>query len=327
MKRVLRLPFTAKAATGLFLLAAIIFTISLQFTRDASKPPVRQPRTAGEFAENAEARSEWFMFERTFPSGEVPTDARRRAWASRPVDARLDESSAATTAAVPQWQSIGPQATESDIPNWGLTSGRINAIAVSPANPQLILIGAATGGIWRSTDGGTTFLPVTDSQVDLSVGSIAFAPSDNSIVYAGMGDKASNYFGSGVLKSTDGGQSWTRVSNATLPSPGRVSQIEVDAANPNRVYVAQYANRQGNGSFASGFYYSTDGGVNWTKTISGLARDLVRHPTLPNTLYLGMARVDGAVPTTGGVFKSDNGGQSWTRIYTAPFTTTANIKI
>jgi photosystem II stability/assembly factor-like uncharacterized protein len=323
MNRVLALPLWAKAAAILFLFAAVIFTVSsLQFFGQTGKSPVRQPRTADEFAENAEARSEWFMFERTFPSGEIPADARRRAWDARPV-ARLDEAAAAA----PQWQSIGPRPTESDIPNWGLTSGRINAIAVSPSNPQLILIGAATGGIWRSTDGGATFSPTTDNQVDLSVGSIAFAPSDNSIVYAGMGDKASNYFGSGVLKSTDGGQTWARISNATLPSPGRVSQIQVDSANPNRVYVAQYSNRQGNGSFASGFYYSTDGGVSWTKTASGLARDLVKHPTQPNTLYLGMARVDGTVPTTGGILKSDNGGQTWTRIHTAPFTTTANIKI
>jgi photosystem II stability/assembly factor-like uncharacterized protein len=321
MNSVLRLPFLAKAALGLLLFATIIFAVSLQFKRDG-KSPVRQPKTDVEFEENAEARSEWFMRERTFPSGELPTDARRKAWAARPI-ARLSEA----TAVAPQWQSIGPRATESDIPNWGLTSGRINAIAVSPSNPQLILVGAATGGIWRSTDGGANFSATTDNQVDLSVGSLAFAPGDNSIVYAGLGDKASNYFGSGVLKSTDGGQSWTRVSNATLPSPGRVSQIEVDSANPNRVYVAQYANRQGNNSFASGFYYSTDGGVNWTKTISGLARDLIKHPAQPNTLYLGMARVDGAVPTTGGVFKSDNGGESWTRIYSAPFTTTSNIKV
>jgi photosystem II stability/assembly factor-like uncharacterized protein len=322
MNRLLRLPLPARAALGLLLFAAIIFTVSLQFKPENGKPPTRQPKNAEEFEENAEARNEWFMFERTFPSGEIPADARRRAWLSRPRDARRGESEIEMV-----WQSIGPRPTESDIPNWGLTSGRINAVAVSPANPQLILIGAATGGIWRSTDGGANFSPTTDNQVDLSVGSISFAPGNNSIVYAGLGDKSSNYFGSGVLKSSDGGQSWTRVSNATLPSPGRISQILVDSADANRVYVAQYANRTGNSSVASGFYFSTDGGVNWTKTISGLARDLIRHPTLPNTLYLGMARVDGQVPTTGGIFRSDNGGANWTRIYTSPYTTTSNIKI
>ncbi len=237
----------------------------------------------------------------------------------------LNGGSQATDA---QWQPIGPQPTASYFPNnWGLTSGRVNAVAVSPSNPQLVLIGAATGGVWRSTDGGANFSPTSDNQIDLAVGSIAFAPSDNSVVYAGMGDKAQGYLGTGVLKSTDGGQTWTRVNNATLPSPGRISKIEVDAANPNRVYVAQYTLRQGNTMFASGFYLSNDGGVNWTKTLSGLPRDLVRHPTQPNTYYLAMQRVDGGSDATGGVFKSTDAGQSWTRIYSAPFATTSNIKI
>jgi photosystem II stability/assembly factor-like uncharacterized protein len=142
-----------------------------------------------------------------------------------------------------------------------------------------------------------------------------------------MGDKAQSYLGTGVLKSTDGGQTWTRINNTTLPSPGRISKIEVDSSNPNRVYVAQYALRQGNTTFASGFYLSNDGGVNWTKTLSGLPRDLVRHPTQPNTYYLAMQRVDGTTDPTGGVFKSTDAGQSWTRIYSAPFATTSNIKI
>jgi hypothetical protein len=72
--------------------------------------------------------------------------------------------------------------------NWGLTNGRLNTIAISPADPKLVLTGASTGGIWRSTDGGETFVPVSDDQVDLAVGSIAFAWSDPNVVYAGMGD-------------------------------------------------------------------------------------------------------------------------------------------
>ena len=142
-----------------------------------------------------------------------------------------------------------------------------------------------------------------------------------------MGDKAQGYFGTGVLKSVDGGQTWTRINNATLPAQGRISTIEVDAANPNRVYVAQYAQRQGNSSASSGFWLSTDGGVNWTRTLPGLARDLVRHPTQPNTYYLAMQRVDDGINSIGGVFKSTDNCQTWTRTYSAPFGTLSNIKI
>ncbi len=311
-----------KIFLGLAAIAVLIPAFTIFFMQRGDERVSRIPKNADEFEENEEKREEWFDFERSFPFDKIPDDARRKAWLARPDEARF-----AGGALVSQWESIGPRSTQSEIPNWGLTSGRINAIAVSPSNPQLILLGTATGGVWRSTDGGTNFAPATDNQIDLAVGSIAFAPGDNSIVYAGMGDKASNYFGSGVLRSSDAGVTWSRVSNATLPSPGRISKIEVDPANPNRVYVAQYSYRSGNSSFSSGFFVSNDGGVSWTKTISGLARDLVRHPTQPNTLYLALARYDSGTPSTGGIFKSINNGASWTRIYTSPFATTSNMKI
>ncbi len=274
---------------------------------------------------DVEKRRQWFMYQRTFPFGKLPDEARRKAWESRPTGAENGDSPS-----LAQWQQIGPRPTTSFFPsNWGLTSGRINAIAVSPTDPNIVLVGAATGGIWRSADGGATFTSTSDNQVDLAVGTIAFAPSNSSIVYAGMGDKAQSYLGTGILRSTDGGQSWTRVNNTTLPSSGLSSQILVDTADPNRVYLAQYAyfdSSSGN-LFSGGFYYSTDGGVNWTKTISGTARDLVRHPTQPGTLYLALGFTNAANGSVGGVFKSVNGGLNWTRVYTTPYSSTSNIKV
>ncbi|MGI8788377.1 MAG: VPS10 domain-containing protein [Pyrinomonadaceae bacterium] len=287
--------------------------------------PIPQPKMEeDEFEGDVEKRQEWFMSQRTYPFSELPADARRKAWLSRPESAFGENAPLAQ-----QWQSIGPRSTNSYFPNnWGLTSGRINSVAVSPANPQLILIGAATGGVWRSTDGGATFAPTSDSQVDLAVGSIIFAPSNNSIVYAGMGDLDGGYLGTGVLKSTDGGSSWTRISNGTLPAPGTIARIEVDPNDANRVYVVQFAHRSGSTNFSSGFWFSTDGGVNWTKTLSGLPTDLVRHPTQPNTLYQATKRNDSGVgSSTGGIFKSVDAGATWTRIYTSPFASTSNIKI
>src|SRR5207244_11457246 len=99
------------------------------------------------------------------------------------------------------WMSIGPKPSISNVPTWGHTSGRINTIAVKPDDPNVVLVGSATGGIWRSTDGGINFIPVSDDQVDLAVGSIAFSPSNPSIVYAGMRDMTA-YVGYGILRST-----------------------------------------------------------------------------------------------------------------------------
>jgi photosystem II stability/assembly factor-like uncharacterized protein len=290
--------------------------------KSTSARQIRQPQTQDAFEGDPEKRDEEFLKERMFPFNKIPENARLNAWANRPADASRDSLSVA------QWTSIGPRSVNSAFPNnWGLTSGRINAVAVSPTDSNLILVGASTGGIWRSTDGGTNFSAVSDSQVDLAVGSIAFAPSNPSIVYAGMGDGDGGYFGSGVLKSTDGGLNWVRVNNASLPTPGRASAILVDPTNVNRVYLSQYAFRTGNNSFASGFFFSNDGGVSWTKTISGLPRGMVLHPTQTGTIYLAMQRIDSLSPTTGGIMRSTDSGVTWTRVYTSPFTTTSNIKV
>ena len=269
------------------------------------------PKAEEEFEGDQQERENWFIQQRMYPFNKLPDDARRNAWLSRPA-----EAASLSINAVPSWRSIGPLPTTSAFPaNWGVTSGRINTIAVHPTNAQIVLIGGATGGVWRSIDGGTTFAPTSDTQVDLAVGSIVFAPSNPNIVYAGMGDKASSYLGTGVLKSTDAGQTWTRVSNATLPSPGQISKIEVDPTDANRVYVAQYTQLIGGNVFTSGFFFSIDGGVNWTMTLSGGARDLVRHPTDAQTLFLAMGSVAAGTP---GIYKSINGGVNWNQIYTAP---------
>lgn len=302
------------------LLAAGILQYKPVIPEMAEHPPKIEEHE--EEREDVEGRLDWFFFQRAYPFEEIPENARRLAWLARPKS----DTRAAQQAA---WTPIGPVPTDSAFPNnWGMSSGRINAIAVSPADPNLILVGASTGGIWRSTDGGANFKPVTDSHVDLAVGSIAFAPSNSNIVYAGMGDARGSYFGTGVLKSTDGGQSWTRVNNDTL-RPGRVTRIAINPTNPNEIYLAQLTQlilNNGTGSFAAGFYRSTDGGVNWTRPLPGLARDIALHPTVPGTLYLAMSRVDtgGLLP---GVYRSTDSGANWTRIYASPYTSPTNVKV
>jgi photosystem II stability/assembly factor-like uncharacterized protein len=198
-----------------------------------------------------------------------------------------------------------------------VSSGRINAVAVSPADTRVVLVGSSTGGIWRSTDGGANFAPVSDDQSDLAVGWLAFAPSNPSIAYAGMGDMDSAYLGSGVLKSTNGGKSWARVSNQTLPE-GVIARLEVDPTDPGRVYLAQYltTNRSTNISSGGGFFLSTDGGVNWTKTLAGQARDLVIHPSDPQTLYATLAArlTTGGAGSPAGLYRSTDGGGTWANV-------------
>jgi len=291
----------------------------LAIRRTASRAElVREPRAPDSPEEEGEieGREDWFYFQRAYPFGVIPAEGRRRAWDARPAGAKTGAHNDAGQ--IQSWRAIGPAPTSSYLSgNWGVTSGRINAIAVSPANSQIVLIGAATGGIWRSTDGGATFAPVTDNQVDLSVGSIAFSRSNPAVVYAGMGD-TSGYLGTGVLKSTDAGASWARVSNSSLPAPATTSKIDVDPNDSNRVYLAQFSALIGGTAFSSGFFVSSDGGVNWTRKLAGLTRDFAISYANSQTLYLAMRRVD--LPSSGapGLYRSIDGGNSWTNIYTSP---------
>ena len=124
------------------------------------------------------------------------------------------------------WTQIGP----GPITNVGFDNrdggmfditGRINSIAVHPTNPNTIYIGAAAGGVWRSDDGGTTWNALTDTQCGLAMGSIAIDPVNPNIVYAGTGEANGNadaYLGCGVLRSTDGGITWTQSGGGSVAS-------------------------------------------------------------------------------------------------------------
>src|SRR5436853_3752805 len=260
-----------------------------------------------------------------YPFNDLPDDARRTAWDARPIDKGM-RTQALT------WQPVGPVSTSSAfVSNWGTTSGRVSAIAIAPNNPQLLLIGSPTGGLWRSTDGGVNFVPVADNLTDVSIGSIAFAPSNPQIVYAGAGDGVNRtYFGAGVLKSTDGGQTWARISDSTLPTFSVVRQVAVDPNDPNTVYAVQYnrINTTTNSTFASGFFRSTNGGVTWTRTLAGLFRSMAIQPGQPQTLFLAARRVDPAdAATPPGVYRSTNGGQNWESVYAAPFQSVSDIRV
>src|SRR5262249_53352791 len=137
--------------------------------------PEQQDQAAQVDGDNPDKRRDWFLFQRTYPFDSLPKDARRKAWR-----AHRRTQGITAMAVPPQWTPIGPSPTSpgSLVNNWGLCSGRIDTIAVAPNNSQLVLVGGATGGIWRSVDGGATFVPVSDNQVDLAVGSIKFAPSN-----------------------------------------------------------------------------------------------------------------------------------------------------
>jgi hypothetical protein len=200
----------------------------------------------------------------------------------------------------PQWRSLGPWT----IPNgqtYGSSrvnvSGRISAIAVAPNNAAHVLAGAANGGVWESFDRGASWSPRTDYQTTLAVGAIAFDRSNPAIVYCGTGEGNWWWFlGAGILKSTNGGTTWSTLCTAPFVGQGFFDLV-VDPANGSHLLAAT--------NF--GLYTSTDGGVTWTQRRS--------QPTWAISIApAGGASAEILAACADGVFRSSNGGTTWTTV-------------
>jgi PKD repeat protein len=230
------------------------------------------------------------------------------------------------------WQSLGPQPMQSkgsSHQNFGVVAGRIDTIAIHPTNPNIMLLGGATGGIWKSTDGGATWRPVADTAPALAISNITFSPANPSIVFAATGevDKAvfeftpsqslGTYLGGGLLKSTDSGDSWIRV-DTDLPPNAVLSRVLPHPTNTSLVVVGIYIyqNVSGNSAYAGGLYRSTDGGVTFTRTFQHVISDLAQDPSTSNSLYLATGGCGNCGPS--GVFGSTDFGQSWNPMFTEP---------
>jgi len=219
------------------------------------------------------------------------------------------------------WAPIGPnpiQQVQRSDNAFGFVSGRIGALAIRPSNGQIIL-GAAQGGIWLFNDASGTWVPKTDASWPLAIGALAIAPTDDAIVYAGTGEGAlsgDSYYGNGVLKSTDGGQTWSHVSGDYFVGVA-ISRIAVDPTNASHLYATVLRGRGGarrttpSAHSKYGIWESKDGGVSWTllkeaKLESNGATDIEIDPQNPSILYASF--------WGDAMYKSTNGGATWTPI-------------
>ncbi|HEX8723832.1 MAG TPA: hypothetical protein VF737_00425, partial [Gemmatimonadaceae bacterium] len=233
------------------------------------------------------------------------------------VVAALGAPAAAQTSAGPfrelDLRSIGP----------AVMGGRIHDVQALPNDPSTVYIAAATGGLWKSTNHGTTWTPIFDHEPTATFGVIAIAPSDSNVLWAGTGEqnnRQSSSWGNGVYRSTDGGATWTHVG---LDSTRAIGRIVVDPRDPAVAYVAALGNLW-KASPDRGVYKTTDGGHTWTKslfvdTLTG-AVDLVMDPDSSNVLYAAMyARLRTPCCFNGGgdesgIFRTTDGGATWQRL-------------
>ena len=216
-----------------------------------------------------------------------------------------------------KWRNVGPA-----------RGGRSIAVAGSVARPLEYFFGATGGGLWKTTDGGLTWAAVGDGQFKTSsVGAVAVAPSNPDVVYVGFGEvqlRGNVIQGDGVYKSTDGGKTFAAVGLAATRTIGR---IRVHPVNPDIVWVAALGEPYAK-TPDRGVYKSTDGGKTWTRVLSrddGTgAVDLVVDPTNPEVLYASLwevSRTPHSLSSGGpgsGLFKSFDGGTTWTEITRRP---------
>jgi photosystem II stability/assembly factor-like uncharacterized protein len=202
--------------------------------------------------------------------------------------------------------------------------GRVTTVTGVPSQPRTFYLGVASGGLFRTTDGGVTWVPITDSKVPLgSTGCVAVSESDPKIIYLGTGsdDVRSNVStGHGLYKSTDGGETWKF---GGLYDAGQIGAVRIHPTNPNIVWVAAQGNAFKPNS-ERGVYKTTDGGGTWQKVlfISDWvgAMDLELKPDNPNIVYAWMSRLERKPWTIisgskeGGFFRSMDGGEHFTKI-------------
>ncbi len=241
---------------------------------------------------------------------------------------------------VPPQQPVGPPLTEVLFKNLkarpigpAVMGGRVSDFALDPRNPGVFYVGLATGGIFKTNDGGTTFDPIFDKESTLSIGAVALAPSDPDVVWVGSGeanDRNSSGWGNGVYRSTDGGGTWQ---NIGLKDSRTIARIVVHPKNPETAYVAASGHLWVDGG-ERGLYKTIDAGKTWKPVLQAAgpqgARtgcgDVVLDPANPEIVYAvlyarqrtpwgftyGVALTEGE--DVGGIFKSADGGATWKKL-------------
>jgi photosystem II stability/assembly factor-like uncharacterized protein len=205
----------------------------------------------------------------------------------------------------------------------GPVGNRVIAVAGVPGQPNVYYIGAASGGIFKTTDGGAHWTPIFDGQPVSSVGSLAVAPSDPNIVWAGTGEtfiRSNISVGNGIYKSTDAGKTWQHVG---LDKTGRIGRIVIDPRNPDVVMACALGHSYGPQP-ERGVFRTADGGKTWDKVLfvdenTGCS-DMAIDPNNPRILFAGMWQLE--IHTWGrtsggpgsGLYSSRDGGVTWKKL-------------
>lgn len=226
--------------------------------------------------------------QRAFPNNYIPQDGRTKAIEEmQMIMHRKKKSPAYIQATTPEWECVGPF-------NVG---GRIKSIAVHPVDPDIVYIAAAAGGIWKSVNAGIDWTPIFDFENAITFGALAIDPNNPDVIYAGTGEAVIGggniYFGSGLYKSTDAGETWAL---SGLTDVSAFSKIHVHPLNSNLVVAGAVLSK-------NGFYVSNDAGQTWERKLEENVTDVTINPQDPREYLLG---INGK-----GIYYTGDQGDNW----------------
>jgi len=231
---------------------------------------------------NAFKRERWFYEQRMYPNNFLPKNGYSNAMHQRDL---LRQSQGYFLDSRNTWTNIGP--TSGFYFAYGNIASRIATIKYDPNNPSIIYLGAAYGGVWKSTNSGTTWTSITNDEASLASGSIAIDPANSNIIYYGTGEatySTTSYYGRGLLKSTNAGATWTNYTTG-IGSLSYFSRIVIRPGHSNEL-LAALGSRTSLG-VSGGLLRSTDAGVTWTELVPGRCDDVIFSPSGDKAYAIG----------------------------------------
>ncbi|MCX6225236.1 MAG: T9SS type A sorting domain-containing protein [Bacteroidia bacterium] len=282
----------------ILVIAATVFLTGCQKIKKVENPE------AGKFP------NDWFYRQRAYPSTELRSDLYYKA-----MEQTMAMEKNGLKSGQESWTLVGPV-------NIG---GRITDVEMPANDKNTIYLGAASGGIFKSTNLGTNWTPIFDNSVALSIGDMDISKTNPDVLFVGTGEPnagggSHTYEGYGVYKSTDAGTTWTQTG---LTSAGSIGRVKIDPVNPDTVYVAAMGHLFSYNS-ERGIFRTRDGGANWQKVLylsdSTGASDLCVNQSDPKIIYAAMWERTRRPPyqsyggNTSGLWRSANGGDTWSEL-------------
>jgi PKD repeat protein len=253
------------------------------------------------------ARELWFRETRGLDRARRPDQV--RATAVQQLGTARRARAVALAAAGETWNSLGPVSIK--MLNWamGPVTGRVSALAVHPTDERIVYLGAASGGAWKTTDGGSRWTPIFDEIGTMTIGAIAIHPANSSHVWVGTGESGqscTSYFGLGLFRSTDAGSGFAprNGAGASVLALSHISSIAPHPTSLSTLLVSGAGACQPDGTrVGGGVYRTTDAGATWTRVLVGTGNDVFYDPTNPGVVYASLHN--------GGVHRSTDGGATW----------------